>query len=72
MTLKKQLKLAKLNGTYEELRDNLIQQKIRERYPLHKELAIERKRYTEPVTFQEFYDYVEQCIREVDALLDQA
>ena len=72
MTLKKQVKLAKLNGTYEELRDNLIQQKIRERYPLHKELAIERKRYTELVTFQEFYDYVEQCIREVDALLDQA
>lgn len=42
--------------------EELVQQKIREKYTLNKELQIQRKRDVEPDQFQEYYNYVEECI----------
>lgn len=42
--------------------EEAVEQKIRERYTLNKELQIHRKRDSEPDEFKEYYDYVEQCI----------
>ena len=69
MTLKKQVKLAKMNGTYEELRSNLIEKKIHERYSIGQEIALNRQREEKPEDFKAYYDYAEQCKKEVDALL---
>lgn len=43
--------------TYEEI----VQQKIRARYSIDEELAIQRQRDTKPDEFQEYYNYCEQC-----------
>jgi len=42
--------------------EELVEQKIRERYSLNQEFEVQRKRDTEPEAFQTYYDYVESCI----------
>lgn len=42
--------------------EELVEKLIRERYTLNKELQIHRKRDAEPEQFDEYYQYVEQCI----------
>ena len=46
-----------LKPTYEQI----VQQKIRARYSIDEELAIQRQRDTKPDEFQEYNNYCEQC-----------
>lgn len=41
--------------------DRLIAQKIRARYDVDQELAIQRQRDTKPQEFAEYFEYVESC-----------
>ena len=42
--------------------EQLVEQKLRERYSLNQEFEVQRKRDTEPEEFEEYYNYVEECI----------
>lgn len=42
--------------------EELVEQKLRERYSVNQEFEVQRKRETEPQVFAEYYEYVEQCI----------
>lgn len=44
--------------------EELVEKLIRQRYTLNKELQIHRKRDADPEQFDEYYQYVEQCINE--------
>lgn len=44
--------------------EELVEQKIRERYSINQEFEVQRKRYSEPDKFQAYYDYVEECIQQ--------
>lgn len=44
--------------------DELVEKLIRRRYTLNKELQINRKRDADPEQFDEYYQYVEQCIND--------
>lgn len=64
------LRLAKKNrevnpASWEELYENLIIRKIRNRYSVNQELAILRQRDTKPEEFAEYDAYVERCKAEV-------
>lgn len=48
--------------TYIPTIEELVEQKIRERYSINKEFEVNRKRDTNSQEFQTYYDYVEQCI----------
>lgn len=41
--------------------DELVNNKIRERYTLSQELAILRQRDSKPIEYQEYFDYCEAC-----------
>lgn len=45
-----------------EIQDRKIVALIREKYSETKEFKVQRKRDIEPEKFQEYYDYVEECI----------
>lgn len=42
--------------------EELVEQKIRERYSMNKEFEVQRKRDIDPEAFQVYYDFVENCI----------
>lgn len=42
--------------------EELVEQKIRRKYTINQEFEVQRKRYTEPEAFQEYYEYTEDCI----------
>ena len=42
--------------------EELVEQKLRERYSVNQEFEVQRKRKTEPQAFADYYEYVEQCI----------
>lgn len=42
--------------------EELVEQKLRERYSVNQEFEVQRKRETEPQAFADYYEYVEQCI----------
>lgn len=44
--------------------EELVEKLIRQRYTLNKELQIHRKRDSDPEQFDEYYQYVEQCIND--------
>ena len=44
--------------------EELVEQKIRERYSLNQEFEVQRKRDIESEAFQAYYDFVEECITE--------
>lgn len=44
--------------------EELVEKLIRQRYTLNKELQIHRKRDADPEQFDEYYQYVEQCIND--------
>lgn len=44
--------------------EELVEQKIRERYSINQEFEVQRKRDIEPENFQAYFNYVEECIRE--------
>ena len=45
--------------------ENKIVALIRKKYNVNQELAILRQRDTKPLEYQEYYDYVEQCKKQV-------
>lgn len=49
--------------------DRLITQKIRAKYDVDQELAIQRQRDTKPQEFAEYFAYVESCKAEAKAEL---
>jgi hypothetical protein len=61
---KRLVDLAKLNGTEEDILGDLVTKKIRVRYSLSKELAVNRKREVRPDEFEEMNTYIESCIAE--------
>lgn len=42
--------------------EELVEQRLRERYSINQEFEVQRKRETDPQVFQAYYDYVEECI----------
>lgn len=44
--------------------EDLVEMKIREKYSINQEFQIQRKRDVEPEEFQDYYIYVENCIRQ--------
>ena len=42
--------------------EELVENKLRERYTINQEFKVQRKRDVEPEAFQAYYDYVEDCI----------
>ena len=42
--------------------EELVEQKLRERYSINQEFEVQRKRDVESEEFQAYYDYVENCI----------
>lgn len=61
---KNELKLAKLNGTLDELYAEEVIRRIRERYPLNDELARLRQRDEKPEEFAVYNAFVEECKRQ--------
>lgn len=66
----KDLKLAQKNRAYsakswDVYYENMIVQKIRERYTINQELAVLRQRDTKPEEFAEYNAFVEQCKADV-------
>ena len=64
------LKLALKNkesnpASFDELYENMIIRKIRERYTVNQELAILRQRDNKPQEFAEYNAFVERCKAEV-------
>ena len=60
------IRLAKKNREvdpkeWNKLYENLIVEKIRERYSVNEELAILRQRDEKPDEFSNYYSYVEEC-----------
>lgn len=66
---KKQIKLALLNGKYNQIYEQLIIDAIRQKYSINQELAILRQRDTKPDEYEEYNNYVEQCKANVKELL---
>jgi hypothetical protein len=42
--------------------EDLVEQKVRERYTINQEFQVNRKRDTDTEAFQAYYNYVEECI----------
>ena len=42
--------------------EELVEQKIRERYSINQEFEVQRKRDVEQEAFEEYYNFVENCI----------
>lgn len=66
----KHIGLAKKNResnpeSWEQIYENEIIRKIRERYTVNQELAILRQRDTKPYEFAEYNDFVEKCKKEI-------
>ena len=54
-------KLAKKNGTVDDVYEHEIIKRIRQKYSINQELAILRQRDTKPEEFEEYNAYVEAC-----------
>ena len=65
-------KLAKKNGTVDELYEHEIINRIRQKYSINQELAILRQRDAKPEEFEKYNKFVEQCKAEVKALLRES
>ena len=44
--------------------EELVEQKLRERYSINQEFEVQRKRDVETEAFEEYYAFVEKCIEE--------
>ena len=69
MYTKQQIELAKKNGTIEDIKGDMVDALIRERYPLSEELALLRQRDDKPEEFAAFNAYAEECKAKVNARL---
>lgn len=52
-------------ASFDELYENMIIRKIRERYTVNQELAILRQRDRKPAEFAEYNAFVERCKAEI-------
>jgi hypothetical protein len=50
---------------YERVYDNAIEEKVRKRYRVEKEISFLRQQYRKPEEFAEYDAYVEECKAEV-------
>ena len=57
---------------YNNFYENLVVMKIRKRYTINQELAIQRQRYTKPEQYAEYDNYIEQCKAEAKAEMEGA
>lgn len=46
--------------------EELVENKIRERYSINQEFEVQRRRFREPEAFEEYDNFVEQCIAEAE------
>ena len=60
-------KLARLNGTLDKEYGACVTRKIRARYSLSEELAVQRKRDRDPKGFAAYDTFAEACKREARA-----
>lgn len=51
--------------------NNLIVDKIREKYDINQELAILRQKDTKPEEFAQYFDYIEKCKSEAKIIFDE-
>lgn len=58
---KNEIKLAKLNGTLDELYAEEVNRRIRARYSINDEFAILRQRDEKPEEFAAYNAFVEEC-----------
>ena len=65
------LRLAKKNGTLNELYEQEVIRLIRKKYTINQELAILRQRDAKPTEFEEYNTYVEECKRVVKDEIDK-
>ena len=72
MYTKTQIQLAKLNGTYDDMYGEEVNQLIRRKYSISKELSIMRQRDEKPEEFQEYFEYAEQCKTEAKLIFENA
>lgn len=68
------VELAKKNrevdpDSWEQLYEDMIERKIRQKYSVNQELAILRQRDKKPKEFKAYDEYVERCKAEVKAEL---
>ena len=54
--------IAPIPEPYVPTLEELVEQKLRERYGINQEFEVQRKRDTEPEAFAEYYQYVEDTI----------
>ena len=59
------IRLAKKNGRFNELYEQEIVKRIRQKYTLDQELAVLRQRDTKPTEFAEYNAFVEQIKSDV-------
>ena len=70
MLTKRQIRLAKKNGTIDRIYADAVNALIRRKYTLSDELAILRKRDENPEEFSTYNSYAEQCKSELITLID--
>lgn len=58
-------KLAKKNGSVDDVYEYEIIKRIRQKYSINKELSLHRQRFEKPAEFEEYYAFVEECKRAV-------
>lgn len=70
MYTKDQLELAKMNGTYDRIYGDAVNEKVRAKYTLSDELAVLRKKDDEPEEYAAYYAFVEECKQAVKAEME--
>ena len=67
-----EIKLAVKNGTVEQLKEVFVVRKIREYYSQNDEIELIRKKLTNSDNgkFEDYNNYVKQCVAEVNAMLE--
>jgi hypothetical protein len=65
-------KLAKKNGTVDDVYEHEVIKRIRQKYSIDQELAILRQRDTKPTEFEEYNAFVENCKRDVKKEMGEA
>jgi hypothetical protein len=63
-------KLAKKNGSVDDVYEYEIIKRIRQKYSINQELAILRQRDTKPTEFEEYNAFVENCKAAVKAEME--
>jgi hypothetical protein len=68
---KNAVRLANKNGVLPRLRKQMIVHEVRKKYDSDDELAILRQANVKPDDYQEYFSYVEECKKSVDAYVNE-